>query len=384
MTSPTISLAAELIQKPSTTPDDAGCQQLLADRLKAIGFSCRSLRFGEVDNLWATHGDTRSTSSAEPLFVFAGHTDVVPTGDLSSWARPPFAAVIENGMLHGRGAADMKGSIAAMITAVERFIPEHPEHAGCIGFLLTSDEEGPAVDGTVRVIETLSRENTTIDYCIVGEPTSGARLGDVIKNGRRGSLSAHMTVQGKQGHVAYPHLADNPIHKASQLINAMVEENWDDGNEFFPPTTFQLSNFRSGTGASNVIPHTAEAWFNFRFSTESTEESLKRRVVEIVESCNANVDLAWSLSGQPFLTSPGVLTDHVASAIKQITGVDTELSTTGGTSDARFIAPTGSEVIELGPVNATIHKVDECISCDDLDGLSAIYELVLRRFFASG
>lgn len=383
MTSSTVSLAADLIRKESTTPSDAGCQQLIADRLGALGFNCRDLRFGDVDNLWATHAAADSAQQAGPLFVFAGHTDVVPTGDVDSWVHAPFSALIEDGMLHGRGAADMKGSLAAMVTAVERFIPEHPDHAGCVAFLLTSDEEGPATDGTVRVIETLSREDTKIDYCIVGEPTSSSKLGDVIKNGRRGSLSAHMTVQGKQGHVAYPHLADNPIHKMSQLITLMVQEHWDDGNEFFPPTTFQLSNIKSGTGASNVIPHTAEAWFNFRFSTESTAESLKQRTMELIQSADAVVELDWNLSGQPFLTNPGVLTDHVAAAIEQVNGVKTELSTTGGTSDARFIAPTGTEVIELGPVNETIHKVDECISCDDLDKLSQIYEQVLVRFFAS-
>lgn len=381
MTSPTVHLAADLIRRESTTPSDAGCQQLIADRLRALGFQCRSLRFGEVDNLWATRGQDPDKSVAKPLFVFAGHTDVVPTGDVSSWANPPFSALIDNNILHGRGAADMKGSLAAMVTAVERFIPAHPDHAGCIAFLLTSDEEGPATDGTVRVIETLSQEGTTIDYCIVGEPTSSATLGDVIKNGRRGSLSAHMTVQGKQGHVAYPQLADNPIHKLAQLINAMVNENWDDGNEFFPPTTFQLSNIQSGTGASNVIPHVAQAWFNFRFSTESSAQSLQQRTQELVQSCAATVTLDWTLSGQPFLTSPGILTDHVAAAIKQVKGVDTELSTTGGTSDARFIAPTGAEVIELGPINETIHKVDECISCDDLDRLSEVYEKVLERFY---
>jgi len=373
MSSQTISLAAELIKKASVTPDDAGCQPQLAARLEAIGFNCQPIRHADVDNLWARRGTDK------PLFVFAGHTDVVPVGNPEDWNLPPFDAVIQDGMLHGRGAADMKGSLAAMVTATERFVGAHPQHSGSIAFLLTSDEEGPAVDGTVRIVDMLTQQDEQIDFCVVGEPTSSDRLGDVIKNGRRGSLSAHMTLKGKQGHVAYPHLADNPIHRMATVINALATESWDEGNAFFPPTTFQISNIRSGTGANNVIPNAAEVWFNFRFSTESTAETLKRRTLEIVQSCKAEADFDWSLSGQPFLTSPGILTTRVSDAIKSITGVDTELSTSGGTSDARFIAPTGAEVIELGPINATIHKVDECISTADLDTLSSVYEKTLEN-----
>jgi len=327
MTSQTVSLAAELIKKASVTPDDAGCQPLLRARLEAIGFQCQSHRHGEVDNLWAVRGN------GKPLFVFAGHTDVVPVGKLEDWSRPPFDGIVESGMLHGRGAADMKGSVAAMVTAAERFVARHSTYTGAIAFLLTSDEEGPAVDGTVRVINTLTEENQQIDFCVVGEPTSSERLGDVIKNGRRGSLSAHMTVNGKQGHVAYPHLADNPIHRMASVISALVAERWDEGNTFFPPTTFQISNLKSGTGASNVIPNSAEAWFNFRFSTESSADSLKQRTVDIVQSCDADVELEWTLSGQPFLTNPGTLTTTVSESIKAVTGIDTNAADLDTLSD---------------------------------------------------
>ena len=373
MTSTTVSLAQDLIRRPSVTPKDDGCQDLIAARLAPLGFRLTPLRYGDVDNLWARRGESA------PLFVFAGHTDVVPIGDENAWALPPFDGTIASDMLHGRGAADMKGSLAAMVTATERFTADRPEHLGSIAFLLTSDEEGPAVDGTVRVIDHLTNQGVSIDYCIVGEPTSSEQLGDTIKNGRRGSLSAHLRVRGTQGHVAYPQLADNPIHRLAQILQLLATESWDQGNAHFPPTTFQVSNCQSGTGAGNVIPQTADAWFNFRFSTESTAASLRARTEAIVARCAADVTFDWTLSGQPFITNPGTLTQTVCDAIEKVTGTRAELSTTGGTSDARFIAPTGAQVIELGPLNKTIHRVDEHVSTDDLDRLSAIYEAILTK-----
>lgn len=365
--------ACELIRRPSVTPDDAGCQQWMAERLAALGFHCEHLRFGEVDNLWARRG------TAAPLLVFAGHTDVVPTGDRNQWRSDPFTPEVRDGMLYGRGAADMKGSLAAMLVAVERFVHAHPDHAGSIGFLITADEEGPAVDGTVRVVEHLGRRNEKIDWCIVGEPSSTAAVGDVIKNGRRGSLGARMVVRGTQGHVAYPHLADNPIHRVAPALAALAAEVWDEGNAFFPATSFQISNLNAGTGATNVIPGTCEVLFNFRFSTEVTAETLQARTEAILDRHGVVRDIEWTLSGLPFLTPPGTLVDGVVAAIREVTGRDAELSTAGGTSDGRFIAPTGAQVIELGPVNATIHKVDECTPVAELDQLADIYRLALEN-----
>jgi succinyl-diaminopimelate desuccinylase len=374
--SATIELARALIQKQSVTPEDAGCQDLMIARLEALGFSIERLRFGDVDNFWAELGDDG------PLFAFAGHTDVVPTGDEQAWTHPPFEANVSGGMLHGRGAADMKGSLAAMITATEAFLDTKPVLTGRIGFLITSDEEGPAVNGTVKVVEWLEQQNKKITWCLVGEPSSTEQVGDVIKNGRRGSLGAELTVKGKQGHVAYPHLAKNPIHLAAPAIAELAAEEWDQGNDFFPATSFQISNMNSGTGATNVIPGSADIVFNFRFSTELTETILRKRTEAILDKHGLDYDLNWKLSGHPFLTAQGELVDAAVSAIKSCTGLNSELSTAGGTSDGRFIAPTGAQVLELGPINATIHQVDECVSLADLDTLSDIYMSILQQLLA--
>ncbi|MCW8917669.1 MAG: succinyl-diaminopimelate desuccinylase [Gammaproteobacteria bacterium] len=375
--SPTTELAQALIRRPSNTPDDADCQPLLCERLSALGFACEPMRFGEVDNLWARHG------SGGPLFCFAGHTDVVPTGPETKWRHPPFAATLSGGMIYGRGAADMKGSIAAFITACERFIASHPQHGGSIALLLTSDEEGPAVDGTVRVIETLEGRNEKIDWCLVGEPTSTARVGDVVKNGRRGSLSGYLTIKGVQGHVAYPHLARNPVHQAAPALAELVAIEWDQGNDHFPPTSLQIANINAGTGASNIIPGELEVMFNFRFSTEQTEEGLRQQVAALLERHGLEYELRWSLSGNPFLTEGGELLEATTAAIEKICGYTPEVNTAGGTSDGRFIAPTGAQVLELGPLNTTIHKVDECVSVADLNTLSAIYEQILVRLLST-
>ncbi|WP_022964000.1 succinyl-diaminopimelate desuccinylase [Halopseudomonas pelagia] len=371
--SPTLALACELIARNSTTPNDAGCQQLMGERLAACGFRLESLPFGEVDNLWARRGIDG------PVLCFAGHTDVVPTGPSERWEQPPFEPVIKDGMLYGRGAADMKGSLAAMLVAVERFVATFPDHKGSIAFLITSDEEGPATEGTVKVVETLVEREEYVDWCIVGEPSSTELVGDVVKNGRRGSLNAELTIKGKQGHVAYPHLARNPIHLAAPALAALAAETWDMGNEFFPPTSFQISNINSGTGATNVIPGDLVALINFRFSTESTVESLKARVTALLDQQGLDYQLNWTLSGLPFLTEPGALLDGVRAAIRQVTGRETQPSTSGGTSDGRFIATMGTQVVELGPVNATIHQLDEHISAADLDTLTDIYEATLER-----
>jgi succinyl-diaminopimelate desuccinylase len=369
---PTLQLACELIRRPSVTPDDRGCQQLLADRLQPLGFQVEHLRFGEVDNLWARRGvDT-------PLLVFAGHTDVVPPGPPEQWESDPFEPVIRDGLLYGRGAADMKSSLAAMVTACERFIAANPGHRGSVGFLITSDEEGPAVDGTVRVVEHLQARSEHIDYCLVGEPSSEQELGDIAKNGRRGSLNGRLRIRGQQGHVAYPQLAENPIHRAAPALAELVGEHWDQGNEFFPPTTFQISNISGGTGAENVIPGELDLMFNLRFSTESTAASLRSRVESILDRHRLDYDLQWKLSGEPFLTPAGELLDAASAAIRDITGKPTRLSTAGGTSDGRFIAPTGAQVLELGPVNATIHKVNECVPAGSVEQLSGIYERILE------
>jgi succinyl-diaminopimelate desuccinylase len=369
--SETLSLTQALIQQASVTPEDLACQALLTERLSAIGFNCESMRFGEVDNLWARRGNEG------PLFTFAGHTDVVPTGPEANWSHPPFDATVVGDTLYGRGAADMKGSIAAMVTACERFVANHPEHQGSIAFLITSDEEGPATDGTIKVIETLEQRNEKIDWCLVGEPSSTDCVGDIVKNGRRGSMNGYLTVKGKQGHIAYPHLANNPIHLLSPALTELCEIEWDQGNDDFPPTSFQVSNLNSGTGATNVIPGTIEMVFNFRFSTEVTDAELKQRVEAVLDKHQLDYTLEWQVSGQPFRTAKGELLDAVKLAVKSVTGYDTTLSTSGGTSDGRFIAPTGAQVIELGPLNATIHQVDEHVSVSDLDTLSAIYETIL-------
>jgi len=369
----TLSLAKALIEKESVTPDDAQCQELMSDILTPIGFNIETMWFEEVLNTWARKG------TEQPLVCFAGHTDVVPTGPHENWTYPPFEPTIVDGMLYGRGAADMKGSIAAFLSATERFIAKHPDHKGSIAYLITADEEGPSVNGTVKVIETLEARNEKIDMCIVGEPSSTTECGDVIKNGRRGSLGAVMTVKGKQGHVAYPHLAKNPIHLVSPALAEMTQEKWDDGNDFFPATTFQISNINGGTGATNVIPGEVEVVFNFRFSTELTEQELRARTHAIMDKHGFEYEIDWKLSGHPFLTSEGSLVEAAVSAIKDVTDIDTELSTSGGTSDGRFIAPTGAQVVELGPINATIHQVNEHVSVKDLETLSDIYEAMLVK-----
>ena len=373
MTHPVIELAQALIQRESVTPEDAGCQALMNERLEKLGFNIESLFFTDTLNTWARKGD------ASPHFCFAGHTDVVPTGPEKNWQHPPFSARVEDGMLHGRGAADMKGSLAAMVVATERFVAKHPDHNGSISFLITSDEEGPFINGTTRVIDTLEARGEKIDLCLVGEPSSRDELGDVVKNGRRGSLTGFLTIKGVQGHVAYPHLAQNPIHLAAPALTELSQTEWDQGNEFFPATSFQVSNINGGTGAGNVIPGELEIQFNFRFSTEVTHQQLQQRVVDIVEKHNLNYELNWIVNGLPFLTDHGPLVDATVHAIKQVTGRETALETTGGTSDGRFIAQTGAKVIELGPRNETIHKVNECVSTEDLIQLADIYEIILEQ-----
>lgn len=371
--SATLELTKQLISIDSVTPDDKGCQQLLAKRLEKIGFNNETLQYGDVTNMWSRRGNKG------PLFCFAGHTDVVPTGDVANWKFPPFEPTEDDGLLYGRGTADMKGSIAAMITACERFVENNPNHKGAISLLITSDEEGPAVDGTVKVVKHLESTSEKIDYCLVGEPTSTDKVGDVIKNGRRGSLGGTLIINGVQGHVAYPHLAKNPVHLFAPALDELCQLEPDQGNEYFPATTFQISNIRAGTGATNVVPGILEVEFNFRFSTEVTDTQLREQVEAILDKYELDYDLKWNLSGQPFLTQPGELVNAMQTAIKEVTGYETELSTSGGTSDGRFIAPTGAQVVELGPLNATIHKVDECVSINDLDTLSDIYEKILEN-----
>lgn len=369
----TLKLACDLIRRVSVTPEDAGCQEVMIERLEAIGFQVTRLRYGEVHNFWAERG------GSGPTLCFAGHTDVVPAGDTGQWRSPPFEPTIDGDTLYGRGAADMKGSLAAMVTACERFVTAHPDHSGSIAFLITSDEEGAAVDGTVRVVEWLLERDTLPRWCLVGEPSSTERMGDVIKNGRRGSLGATLTVKGVQGHVAYPHLARNPIHLAAPALHELAGESWDSGNAFFPPTSFQISNIHSGAGATNVIPGELTVLFNFRFSTESDEASLKARTHAMLDRHGLDYHIDWNLSGLPFLTEPGDLVDAMCASVRDVTGIETQLSTSGGTSDGRFIAPHGTQVVELGPVNRTIHQIDECTSIRELDALSDVYEGVLRR-----
>lgn len=375
--SPTLELAKDLISRRSVTPEDAGCQELMISRLEALGFKIERLPFEEVTNFWARRGDSG------PVFCFAGHTDVVPSGPEAHWDHPPFEPVIEEGYLCGRGAADMKGSLAAFVTAVERFIEHHPDHEGSIALLITSDEEGPFVNGTTRVIDHLEARNEKIDWCIVGEPSSTNKLGDIIKNGRRGSLSGSLKVRGIQGHVAYPHLVRNPIHEAVPALAELAATTWDEGNDFFPPTSFQISNINAGTGATNVVPGEVDVAFNFRFSTEVTADELKTRVRDILDKHNLEWDIDWILSGNPFLTAAGDLVDASREAIQAIMGYETELSTSGGTSDGRFIAPTGAQVVELGPCNATIHKINERVRAQDLDDLSSLYENILARLLVA-
>ena len=372
----TLELTKQLIARPSVTPDDQDCQKLIAERLRAIGFEVEHHRFGEVDNLWARRG------KQQPLFVFAGHTDVVPPGPVEQWQHDPFTPTISGSTLYGRGTADMKSSIAAMICACEKFIAENPDHNGSIAFLITSDEEGDAIDGTVKIVELLQLRNENIDWCLVGEPTSTDTVGDVVKNGRRGSLSGTLKIIGTQGHIAYPQLADNPIHRLAPALNELVNEQWDNGNDFFPPTSFQISNINAGTGANNVIPGYVDILFNVRFSTEITEDQIRDRIERILDAHELKYELVWALSGNPFLTPGGELIDATKAAIKQVRKFDTELSTSGGTSDGRFIAPTGAQVIELGPVNASIHKIDENIDIDELEDLTRIYHEILVQLLS--
>ncbi|MDA3807619.1 MAG: succinyl-diaminopimelate desuccinylase [Thiomicrorhabdus sp.] len=371
-----IQLAQQLIQIDSVTPNDKGCQKIIADYLTPLGFNTEQMKFGEVDNIWSRKG------TESPCLVFAGHTDVVPTGPESEWTYPPFSAHIEGDIMYGRGTADMKSSIACFMVASKRFIETHPDHKGSIAFLITSDEEGPALDGTVKVIKALEARNEKFEYCLVGEPSSSEKLADSIKNGRRGSLSGRLTIKGIQGHIAYPELADNPIHNFAPALEQLVQVHWDHGNEYFPPTSFQVSNINSGTGATNIIPGKTEVLFNFRFSTEHTPESLQASVHAILDHHNLDYDLEWNLSGLPFITpSNGALIKAIKQASHSVLGYEPKLSTGGGTSDGRFIAPTGAQVIELGPRNATIHKIDEQVSVSDLNKLTDIYYQTLVNLF---
>ncbi|GIU54245.1 MULTISPECIES: succinyl-diaminopimelate desuccinylase [Shewanella] len=373
MTQEVLELTKDLLARPSVTPLDEGCQKLMGDRLAIAGFNIESMVFDDTTNMWARRG-TKS-----PVFCFAGHTDVVPTGDLSKWHTPPFEPTVIDDYIHGRGAADMKGSLAAMVVATERFVAKHPDHKGSIAFLITSDEEGPFINGTTRVIDTLEARNEKITWSLVGEPSSTHKLGDVVKNGRRGSLTGNLTVKGIQGHVAYPHLADNPIHKASPALAELAQMHWDNGNEFFPPTSFQIANINGGTGASNVIPGDLQVMFNFRYSTEVTAEELIKRVLNILDAHGLDYDIDWVFNGLPFLTGDGPLLEATKAAILDVTGYETDPQTSGGTSDGRFIAPTGAQVIELGPVNATIHKINECVKVSDLEILALCYESILEK-----
>jgi len=369
--SDTLELLKNLIARASITPDDAGCQDVLANRLTPQGFNAERLNFADTQNIWLRRG------TSKPLFTFLGHTDVVPPGSPDAWSSPPFVPTIQGGKLYGRGAADMKGGIAAFITAVERFVATFPDHHGSIAVMMTSDEEGVATHGVVKVIDVLERRNEKIDWCLVGEPSSNKNIGDVIRVGRRGSLCARLTVKGIQGHVAYPELAENPIHTFAPALTALTEEVWDHGNEFFPPTRLQISNINAGTGAENIIPGSLDVQFNLRFSTELDEDTIKRRTHAILDRYGFNYDLHWRLSGNPFLTKPGELIAATHAAIKSVTGFETLDDTGGGTSDGRFVAPTGAQVIELGPLNESIHKINEHIALDDLEILSRIYEQIL-------
>ncbi|SJL82323.1 succinyl-diaminopimelate desuccinylase [Vibrio palustris] len=374
--SPVLTLAIDLMSRQSVTPEDAGCQHVMIERLKALGFEIETLVFEDTTNLWARRG------TDAPLFVFAGHTDVVPAGNLDHWHTPPFQPTIKDGMLYGRGAADMKGSLACMVVAVERFIAQNPNHSGSIAFLITSDEEGPFINGTTRVVDTLKARGENIDLCIVGEPSSTEYVGDVVKNGRRGSITGDLIIKGIQGHVAYPHIARNPVHQALPALTELATTQWDEGNDYFPPTSFQLPNLHAGTGASNVIPGQFNVQFNFRFSTESTDVSLKQRVTDILDKHELDYELTWTLSGHPFLTDAGDLLEAVVKGVQEVNKDAPQLLTTGGTSDGRFIAAMGAQVVELGPVNATIHKVNECVRIDDLEKLTDMYQHTLKHLFS--
>ena len=369
----TLQLAKSLISRPSVTPNDKGCQAIMIDRLEKIGFKIHPLKFGDVDNFWATHGDTG------PIFSFAGHTDVVPAGDDEAWKTPPFEPTVKDGLLFGRGAADMKGSLASMVVATENFIEKNPNHKGTVAFLITSDEEGIAVNGTVKVVDYLKSLDQKIDYCLIGEPSSTSMLGDVIKNGRRGSLNGLLTIKGKQGHIAYPHLAENPNHLMTSVLKDLCQQQWDNGNEYFPATSFQISNIHSGSRVTNVIPGEVEIMFNFRYSTETTKEALQKKVNDILDSHKLNYSIDWSHSGFPFLTPKGELVSACVDAIEKIKSIKPKLSTSGGTSDGRFIALEGTQVVELGPINATIHQVDESVLVQDLDDLTKIYSQILTN-----
>lgn len=371
-----LDLTKDLINRKSVTPEDAGCQEMMVNILKPLGFEIEDLTFADTKNIWARKG------TAEPLFCFAGHTDVVPSGPEKNWQTPPFEATEKDGYVHGRGAADMKGSLAAMLVAAERFVEKNPQHKGSIAFLITSDEEGPFINGTTRVIDTLEARNEKITWCLVGEPSSTNEVGDIVKNGRRGSLTGDLLVKGIQGHVAYPHLARNPIHESTLALAELANTHWDNGNESFPPTSFQISNINGGTGAGNVIPGELKVCFNLRFSTQVTDQQLITRVTTVLDAHKLDYDINWTFNGQPFLTDSGELVEATQQAIEHCTGRKTLLSTAGGTSDGRFIAPTGAQVIELGPVNATIHKIDECVKINDLDILADIYQDILKRLLA--
>ncbi|RYC47692.1 succinyl-diaminopimelate desuccinylase [Pectobacterium zantedeschiae] len=375
MSCPVIELAQQLIKRPSLSPNDEGCQALMIERLTAIGFTVEAMDFGDTQNFWAWRGTGKT-------LAFAGHTDVVPSGDESHWQHPPFEPIIRDGMLYGRGAADMKGSLAAMVIAAERFVAAHPNHQGRLAFLITSDEEASAINGTVKVVDALMARNERLDYCLVGEPSSTHVVGDVVKNGRRGSITANLRVHGVQGHVAYPHLADNPVHRAAPALNELIATEWDRGNDFFPPTTMQIANVQAGTGSNNVIPGELFVQFNFRFSTELTDVLIQQRVAELLDRHQLNYTIDWKLSGQPFLTARGELVDAVVNAVKHYNEVTPELLTNGGTSDGRFIARMGAQVVELGPVNATIHKVDECVNAADLQLLSRMYQRIMEQLIA--
>ncbi|PMN46713.1 succinyl-diaminopimelate desuccinylase [Vibrio lentus] len=374
--SPTLALAKDLISRQSVTPEDAGCQDLMIERLKALGFEIEVMVFEDTTNFWARRG------TEAPLFAFAGHTDVVPAGPIEQWNTKPFEPTIVDGFLHGRGAADMKGSLASMIVAVEQFIAKHPDHTGSIGFLITSDEEGPFINGTVRVVEALMARGENIDMCIVGEPSSTEYVGDVVKNGRRGSITGDLTVKGTQGHVAYPHLANNPVHSSLLAINELATTEWDKGNDYFPPTSFQIPNVSAGTGASNVIPGEFNVQFNLRFSTELNNDIIVERITNTLDKYDFEYDLKWTFNGDPFLTDAGSLLDAIVDAVGHVNNVKPALLTTGGTSDGRFIARMKGQVVELGPVNATIHKVNECVKVADLEKLTDMYERTLVNLFA--
>lgn len=375
MSCPVLDLAQQLIRRPSLSPDDAGCQEIMIARLKAIGFKIEPMNFGDTLNFWATRGEGKT-------LAFAGHTDVVPTGDPSLWVTGPFEPALRDGMLYGRGAADMKGSLAAMVVAAERFVASNPNHKGRLAFLITSDEEASAVNGTVKVVNALMERRERLDFCLVGEPSSTTRVGDIVKNGRRGSMTANLHVHGVQGHVAYPHLADNPVHRAMPALNELVVTEWDQGNEFFPPTSMQIANINAGTGSNNVIPGELYVQFNFRFSTELTDAIIKQRVAELLDRHNLQYTLNWVVSGQPFLTSRGELVEAVVNAVRHYSEITPELQTTGGTSDGRFIALMGAQVVELGPVNATIHKINECVHAADLQLLSRMYQRIMEQLVA--